>query len=314
MELSNEQIFHRIATAAARMFPLPACRTLTISIAGHAVTLRFASDELYEEARRNYAAFVVAEPSNIIVEIAREDVFEEGAIRDAIHGGNQDIACTARWDFCALLDRKEGWVRGFLRMKSVFFSCDALVRMAFSSLLIDRGFLLVHGVALAHNGQAALFVGPSQSGKSTLARAVAHEAVILSDDIIALTFQDDTVCVHSTPFWSLKEPDFSYQRISRQSAKLVLCATLAKSAQTTMERLEWSNGPEILMPNVVYFGMDSESRLGIFSLILRIHPMLSFYRLHFPKDRPVWTIIQKALLESGGSGSCSGIKIRSGKA
>jgi hypothetical protein len=64
-----------------------------------------------------------------------------------------------------------------------------LLGSAFAALLQQRGLLPLHGCAVEVNGRAAIFVGPSGGGKSTLAGALHQRGYrILADDVGVISF------------------------------------------------------------------------------------------------------------------------------
>jgi len=63
----------------------------------------------------------------------------------------------------------------------------------FAALLYQRGLLVLHASAAAIDGQAVLFLGKSQSGKSTLALALhTHGNQLVADDVAAITVEERT--------------------------------------------------------------------------------------------------------------------------
>jgi hypothetical protein len=71
-----------------------------------------------------------------------------------------------------------------------------LLGSAFGALLIQRGSLPLHGSSLVHDGEAALFLGASGQGKSSLAAVLNVRGYqLISDDIAAISTDSGRPCV-----------------------------------------------------------------------------------------------------------------------
>ena len=67
-----------------------------------------------------------------------------------------------------------------------------LLGTALATLLRQRGLLVLHACALAHNGEAIAFVGKSGGGKSTLAELFSQQGYdVLNDDVLAIDLSQD---------------------------------------------------------------------------------------------------------------------------
>ncbi len=105
-----------------------------------------------------------------------------------------------------------------------------LLGSAFGALLHQRGLLPLHGSAIAVNGGSVAFLGPSGTGKSTLAAAFLERGYkILADDVCALSVQEDGV--------PLAIPGYSQLNLWRDAAgKLGLETTLLLKARYGLEK------------------------------------------------------------------------------
>lgn len=62
----------------------------------------------------------------------------------------------------------------------------------FAGLLRQRGHLVLHACAVAHEGEAIAFIGESGWGKSTLAESFCQRGyALLTDDVMAVSFGED---------------------------------------------------------------------------------------------------------------------------
>jgi hypothetical protein len=292
-----EEIESRIVKAMTQYFPLQNPVTLRIEIGGHTASLHVGTGELVGIYQTGYDRFLTDAQPEIEIEVSRQDVFEEGAFRDIQSGGHGDLAWISRWDFCALVDKKKGLVQALLRNQAPDFSADAMLRIAFSTLLIEQGLLLVHGASIAVGKRSLLLVGPSQSGKSTAARALARhsEAQVFADDVTALIINHTEVRSYSTPFWSQKESDFNLERVIRRNEPLVFCASLIRGDHFRLTPLPGPAAVFALLPNIIYFGMDPKGRQIVFDLAFRICNMLPFFELRFLKDQPLLPLLREKL-------------------
>jgi hypothetical protein len=123
---------------------------------------------------------------------------------------------------------------GFLYTKNgnqIFFNpypnCDwdyfwiLLYGPVISSILQQRGFLLLHGNAIVYHDQAILCLGKTNLGKSHLAadfQAKGHP--IITDDIAAITFIDEKpYIVPSYPFIKLRQNSLRFFNFSKTQMK-----------------------------------------------------------------------------------------------
>jgi hypothetical protein len=77
----------------------------------------------------------------------------------------------------------------------------ALLRLLLARALLERGALLVHASAVIDDaGHAALFVGASGAGKTTVAATL--PGVVAADEAVVLTHHDGRAAVAGTPWWT----------------------------------------------------------------------------------------------------------------
>ncbi len=82
---------------------------------------------------------------------------------------------------------------------------QALLNFPFAIILNTKNFTVLHGAAIKFNGKLMLFVGPSHSGKSTLANFfLSKGAELYSEDICVLN-NKDLVMLPSQPYIKLSD-------------------------------------------------------------------------------------------------------------
>lgn len=105
------------------------------------------------------------------------------------HARRYDMDCS--WD-----DRG-----GRARLWPSLYSFDACLRVLCATQITKHKGLLVHCAGVVFRDSAFIFAGPSESGKTTVARFSTPKR-ILSDEIVALTIGNKKQVVASaTPFW-----------------------------------------------------------------------------------------------------------------
>jgi hypothetical protein len=92
----------------------------------------------------------------------------------------------------------------FARQKAEFLSGDpsnigVMFRFLCSTILAKAGGLLLHSCAILEKGSAYVFFGPSESGKTTIAR-ISNEKTVLTDETTALLRKCGAWFAYATPF------------------------------------------------------------------------------------------------------------------
>ena len=152
-----------------------------MKIAGHTAKIT----SLFESTPQYFRAYLSEEEPEFSVTVTREDITFEQA----------DLLDEARRD-------------GFKpRVFTDPFLERQAVQRAFAEYLLDFDTLLVHGSAIAADGEGFLFTAHSGTGKSTHTRlwrqVLGDRAVIVNDDKPFLQLTETGVILHGSP-WSGK--------------------------------------------------------------------------------------------------------------
>jgi len=126
------------------------------------------------------------------------------------------------------------------------FGVETAVKCLLAAKLAGAGGLLVHGVALAHRGRAALFTGPSGAGKSTLGRHGAEGGLaLLADELVVVSAapgRGGRFRVEGTP-WNSGVPE---------DAALALVGTLGWAGAPALEPHPPAEVMRVLAGNVLW--------------------------------------------------------------
>jgi hypothetical protein len=176
------------------------------------------------------------------------------------------------------------------------FPVETVLKVMLAGALARRGGLLVHGVAVAHQGRAALFVGHSGAGKSTLG-ALWTEAggELLSDELVAVWPERETGLpawrVAGTP-WNVGVPG---------EAMLNAVGTLAWDTGSRWESQSAGEVGRLLLLNALLPEATATGRGGLLAAAGRLLSEVAPVRLVFARDASAAAVVRGAL-EAAGHG------------
>ena len=165
---------------------------------------------------------------------------------------------------------------------------EQLLYQAFYSTKTTLGFdaFLIHASGVIHDGIGFLFVGESESGKSTIAD-LSQDDIVLNDEICLVEFDETDVYVSSTPF------NGYYHK--KQNGRAMLAATLliAHGEKPILQKIPRSDAVSILISQIVpMVGLEDEikmeTRLQMLDIADRLSSMVPFRRMEFSKDSGFW--------------------------
>jgi hypothetical protein len=185
-------------------------RTLGIAIGNTCCALRCPDDELYHRLSRLYRNFLTEQTVDVTIELERSPR-PAGPYGKAANGsggarpGNEDL------DFNVLSNDTDRFVAGLecdlTESDNGFRYMNRLFYMAYYTACQGKTggsgpAMLVHACAILRNGRALLFAGPSESGKTTIARLCGEEyGRVINDEMVLITRPgaDAGPCVQSVP-------------------------------------------------------------------------------------------------------------------
>ncbi len=143
-------------------------------------------------------------------------------------------------------------------------SVDTFLRVCLTFLLLEKNGFLMHAAGIVRDGNGYCFFGPSGAGKTTLAEKFARNE-ILSDEICALTLENGSVFLHSTPFWGdLARREGSWGQPVK--APLAGFFRIEKGVSFYCEAMKLSEGIKELMQSIVFYGASKDASQKLFGL------------------------------------------------
>jgi hypothetical protein len=168
------------------------------------------------------------------------------------------------------------------------FPVDVVARVLLAQDLAERGGVLVHAVALAHRGRAALFSGDSGAGKSTLGHCASQGGLArLADELVAVAPDADGggYLAVGTP-WNVGHP---------VSAKLSWMGLLAHAPGDWLEPVAASEVLRVLLSNLLVADPSPEGRARVLRNATALLRTVKTTRLHFRPTPEVAGVLRDAL-------------------
>lgn len=163
------------------------------------------------------------------------------------------------------------------------FGVESALKVLLAARLAEAGGLLVHGVALAWRGRAALFTGPSGAGKSTLAALGKRAGLeVLADELVAVR-----------PGWRVEGTPWNEGVAG--SAALAGVGTLAWAEAARLERAPAAAVVRVLAGNVLLPDPGAEGKARAFRAQAALMNAVQPWTLWFAKDGDVGDVLREAL-------------------
>lgn len=141
------------------------------------------------------------------------------------------------------LEAGKAWVKG----ATDFYSFDSFLRILYSLAIVKLNGFLVHAAGIIRKGKGYVFVGPAESGKTTIAR-LSSNCKILSDEVIIIKRTDNDFQLAGTPFYGELE---TVQNMKAKAEKMFL---LRRGKNGFYRRkLNSSEAAAKLLKNVLFF-------------------------------------------------------------
>ncbi len=258
---------------------------LGLSIAGLACRIDFAPGyELLGEALDRYKGFLHEGDCDVVFEVRHPEdrtppsspgtgwARREG---NAIAFGRNDVV--ARW--------MEDVGRVSATLIDNAFSLDALLRLFFSLYAVSVGGVMLHSAGLARNGIGYLFVGRSDSGKSTLAR-LATGFELLTDELTVVLPHGDGFAICGTPFWGLFEKGGA-----NVTVPLGGVFHLERDQRSFLKEIPTASSMKNLLACTMNFLVDADWHERIMAILLRLTTVSQAVELHCVPDDTVWDLL-----------------------
>ena len=237
-----------------------------MKIAGHTAKIT----SLFESTPQYFRAYLTEEAPELSVTVTREDIaFEQADLLEEAH----------RDGF-----KPRVFTDPFLERQAI--------QRAFAEYLLDFDTLLVHGSAVAADGEGFLFTAHSGTGKSTHTRlwrqVLGERAVIVNDDKPFLQLTGEGVILHGSP-WSGK-----HGLDCNLSVPLRAICILERGKENRIEKV----CPEDVLPMLrkqAYQPMAAQKETAFAGLVERLSQSVSLWKMACTKDPEAAVMAHEAM-------------------
>jgi hypothetical protein len=161
------------------------------------------------------------------------------------------------------------------------------LRVFCSLTLASNGGFLMHASSVVSGGRAFLFVGPSGTGKTTIARLGAPRGV-LSDEISAVRWRDGKPWCFPPPFWGEME------RVKVAAATPLGCVFFPKqSHEVAIFPSPFPDSLARLLHCAVYFGSDPGLENQLIETCIAVVRSFHCKELRFKEEPSFWRTLDE---------------------
>jgi len=193
----------------------------------------------------------------------------------------------------------EVWVDCILTKGQVTRVFEQILYQAFYSARAARRYdaFLIHSSAVVRGGAGFLFVGPSGTGKTTVAH-LSRADLVLNDEVTLVSFEEGAVVVHGTPFNGY----FREKSAGRAPLRAVLLLAHGPShrlGEATRVDAVAALTREIVPPMGLEDAWTPAVRAAMLDLADRLSGSVPVRRLEFRPDPDFWQELDRAFLTPG---------------
>jgi len=243
-----------------------------------------------EALEKAWKKFLVESPADAQVKVEVDPSRQPAArhvLLPELRAGEGGALLVSSPSFQAEIDagRKSACVRG----AGDRFGVESTLKALLAARLAAKGGMLIHGVALARDGVAALFTGASGAGKSTLGRLGEKAGfTLLADELVAVWAEGQADRAAGTP-WNAGSPE---------EAALRGVGTLARAEEDEAPHLTRQPPSDVLrtlISNVLLPEPSADGRQALFQAEARMLSVVKTWTLWFGKESDVADVLKWAL-------------------
>lgn len=264
---------------------------LELGIAGVHLSIEWEGQGVLQpRLQERYSAFTTAEPRTCHIRVKVHEKtssptharLESVKVRQA-EGGWRFVYDTFVADATFALDKVE------VTCVQSEYAFDTFLRALLALYLPYQRGVLVHACALVEGDRAYVFAGRSGSGKSTIARMLAEQVHVLSDELVVLRQTEVGWEAFGTPFWG------EFQRAGMNiHAPIHGIYLLRQAKQHAIERVGRRESLTALLQCSLQFAEGSHIAEKMLEVVTDLVTAVPVGRLHFLPDSGFWQLVSQS--------------------
>ncbi|KPK40699.1 MAG: hypothetical protein AMJ78_06930 [Omnitrophica WOR_2 bacterium SM23_29] len=160
-----------------------------------------------------------------------------------------------------------------------------LTRTLFSVVIVKKGGLLLHASAVADGNSSYVFCGPSESGKTTIAKLLQGKDV-LTDETTAIINKDNRYYAYSTPFFG------ELGSVSKnRGAPVKAIFFIHKGDYFSHKRVCRVDAMRHFLYNIILSGRNLDLTNKVLDSVSNLVERVPCYDLYFKADAELWRYI-----------------------
>lgn len=243
-------------------------------------------DDFSPQVETAYQRFISDAPAqyslrvNVVDNLPRNQIDPEVSLQD-----NRLKIISEEFNGYMELGKREGTVD--VRSQWALNALANFLRNLYSVLIFSDGGIMLHAAAVEKDGKAYIFFGPSQSGKSTVARISAGYSV-LTDELVAIRRVNGSFKAYGTPYWG------KHLKVAKglsAPVKIGGLFKLIKDKKVFLKKFSPSQAiTEVLtVPKLYEEFLSMHKLLNSCADLAKVAPC---YELHFLPDASFWKCIE----------------------
>jgi len=160
-----------------------------------------------------------------------------------------------------------------------------VVRLLYAILLLRKGGFLIHASGVVHRGRSYVFCGPSESGKTTIAR-LSENRPVLTDETTAIVKERRNYYAYATPFYGDAGPV-----MANIGAPLEAIFFIYKATHFSYQRLTPTEALKTALPNIMLNIQSNQWTNKLLDSLLLLTKQIPCYNLYFKPETKLWSYI-----------------------